>query len=86
MDTLALLICAATGFPLIGLAFSLCASYVLRGRHPVKQHPVALLLNVVPVAVLGAIFISLPIELALDVGSRLSLIKCLFSVSSIDCP
>jgi hypothetical protein len=65
MNTLALLICAAASLGLIGSAFSLCASYVLRERDPRKQNPVAFLMNIVLIAVLGAIAISLPVELVL---------------------
>jgi hypothetical protein len=66
MNTLALLICSAVGLGLIGVALSLFASYVLHGWRSGKGRGVALLINTVLLAVLGAIFISLPVDLVLS--------------------
>jgi hypothetical protein len=65
MNTLALLICLAVGLGLIGVAFSLFTSYVLRGWRSGKERPVAIAINTVLVAVLGAILLSLPVEFVL---------------------
>jgi hypothetical protein len=66
MYTLALLICSAVGIGLVGVALSLFASYVLQGwRSGKKERGVVLLINTLLVAVLGAIFMSLPVELVL---------------------
>jgi hypothetical protein len=65
MNTLALLICSAVGLGLIGVALFLFASYVLHGWRSGKGRGVVLLINTLLVAVLGAIFISLPVELVL---------------------
>jgi hypothetical protein len=65
MYTLALLIRSAVGLGLVGVALSLFASYVLQGWRSGKQRGVVLLINTLLVAVLGAIFMSLPVELVL---------------------
>jgi hypothetical protein len=65
MNILALLICLAVGLGLVGVALSLFASYVLQGWRSGKQRGVVLLINTLLVAVLGAIFMSLPVELVL---------------------
>jgi hypothetical protein len=65
MYTLALLICSAVGLGLVGVALSLFASYVLQGWRSGKERGVVPLINTLLVAVLGAIFMSLPVELVL---------------------
>jgi hypothetical protein len=65
MYTLALLICSVVGLGLIGVALSLFASYVLQGWRSGKERGVVLVINTLLVAVLGAIFMSLPVELVL---------------------
>jgi hypothetical protein len=65
MNTLALLICSAVGLGLIGVGLSLFASYVLQGWRSGKERGVVLLINTLLVAILGAIFMSLPVELVL---------------------
>jgi hypothetical protein len=47
------------------VALSLVASYVLQGWRSGKERGVVLLINTLLVAVLGAIFMSLPVELVL---------------------
>jgi len=65
MNTLALLICSAVGLGLIGIALSLFTSHVLQGWRSGKERGVVLLINTHLVAVLGAIFMSLLVELVL---------------------